>query len=162
LKRYRYTSKERDRENGFTYHGARYYAPWLGRWTAVDPAAAKSIDLTPYRYGGNNPIGFVGTTGLDDEQPIGVTLPPPSPPPDPNDPDEIKRKTEAEEHEKKTTEHIVTAGSAANPSGGTTGSGAFQAEAVVVPKVQLDSNEAPPQTDEAWVRVCRWSPVSSV
>jgi hypothetical protein len=24
------------------------------------------------------------------------------------------------------------------------------------------SNEAPPQTDEAWVRVCRWSPVSSV
>jgi hypothetical protein len=24
------------------------------------------------------------------------------------------------------------------------------------------ANEAPPQTDEAWVRVCRWSPVSSV
>ena len=34
-KRYRYTSKERDRENGFTYHGARYYAPWLGRWDSV-------------------------------------------------------------------------------------------------------------------------------
>jgi hypothetical protein len=31
LKRYRYTGKERDNENGFTYHGARYYAPWLGR-----------------------------------------------------------------------------------------------------------------------------------
>ena len=40
LKRYRYTGKERDEENGFTYHGARYYAPWLGRWTACDPARA--------------------------------------------------------------------------------------------------------------------------
>ena len=38
LKRYRYTGKERDAENGFYYHGARYYAPWLGRWTACDPA----------------------------------------------------------------------------------------------------------------------------
>ena len=29
-------AKERDEENpGFTYHGARYYAPWLGRWTSV-------------------------------------------------------------------------------------------------------------------------------
>jgi RHS repeat-associated protein len=38
LKRYRYAGKERDAENGFYYHGARYYAPWLGRWTACDPA----------------------------------------------------------------------------------------------------------------------------
>src|SRR6202011_2633274 len=38
LKRYRYTGKERDEENGFYYHGARYYAPWLGRWTSADPA----------------------------------------------------------------------------------------------------------------------------
>ena len=37
-KRYRYTGKERDEETGFTYHGARYYAPWLGRWTSCDPA----------------------------------------------------------------------------------------------------------------------------
>ena len=32
-KRYRYTGKERDEENDLYYHGARYYAPWLGRWT---------------------------------------------------------------------------------------------------------------------------------
>ncbi|HYJ82982.1 MAG TPA: toxin TcdB middle/C-terminal domain-containing protein, partial [Allosphingosinicella sp.] len=32
-KRYRYTGKERDEESGFYYHGARYYAPWLARWT---------------------------------------------------------------------------------------------------------------------------------
>ncbi len=38
LKRYRYTGKEKDEETGFYYHGARYYAPWLGRWTSCDPA----------------------------------------------------------------------------------------------------------------------------
>jgi RHS repeat-associated protein len=37
LKRYCYTGKERDEESGFYYHGARYYAPWLGRWTSADP-----------------------------------------------------------------------------------------------------------------------------
>jgi RHS repeat-associated protein len=43
-KRYRYTDKERDSENDLYYHGARYYAPWLGRWTACDPAG---IDAGP-------------------------------------------------------------------------------------------------------------------
>ncbi|HEU4706052.1 MAG TPA: SpvB/TcaC N-terminal domain-containing protein [Solirubrobacterales bacterium] len=38
LKRYRFNGRERDRETGFNYHGARYYAPWLGRWTSPDPA----------------------------------------------------------------------------------------------------------------------------
>ena len=37
-KRYRYTGKERDTETGLYYHGARYYAPWLARWTSCDPA----------------------------------------------------------------------------------------------------------------------------
>ncbi|MGH9871286.1 MAG: SpvB/TcaC N-terminal domain-containing protein [Pyrinomonadaceae bacterium] len=36
-KRYRYTGKEQDEESGLYYHGARYYAPWLGRWTSADP-----------------------------------------------------------------------------------------------------------------------------
>ena len=36
-KRYRYTGKERDEESGLYYHGARYYAPWLGRWVSCDP-----------------------------------------------------------------------------------------------------------------------------
>lgn len=36
-KRYRYTGKEKDDETGLYYHGARYYAPWLARWTAVEP-----------------------------------------------------------------------------------------------------------------------------
>ncbi len=37
-KRYRYTGKERDEETGLYYHGARYYAPWLCRWTSCDPS----------------------------------------------------------------------------------------------------------------------------
>lgn len=62
LKRYRYTGKERDTETGFTYHGARYYAPWLGRWTSPDPAGL--IDGTnPYVYTRNNPAGMADVTG---------------------------------------------------------------------------------------------------
>ncbi|WP_051034209.1 SpvB/TcaC N-terminal domain-containing protein [Streptomyces sp. SS] len=38
LKRYRHTAKERDDETGLGYFGARYYAPWIGRWTSCDPA----------------------------------------------------------------------------------------------------------------------------
>ncbi|WP_106398913.1 SpvB/TcaC N-terminal domain-containing protein [Actinocorallia populi] len=36
-KRHRYTGRERDEESGLGHHGARYYAPWLGRWTSTDP-----------------------------------------------------------------------------------------------------------------------------
>src|SRR5690606_33567284 len=49
-KRYRYTGKERDEESGFYYHGARYYVPWLGRWTAIDPMEAKYAGMSPYNY----------------------------------------------------------------------------------------------------------------
>jgi len=36
-KRYGYTGKERDVESGLSYHSARYYMPWLGRWLSADP-----------------------------------------------------------------------------------------------------------------------------
>ncbi|MGH8652069.1 MAG: RHS repeat domain-containing protein [Gammaproteobacteria bacterium] len=42
LKRYRYTGMERDEVTGLNYHGARYYAPWLGRWVSCDPIGVKS------------------------------------------------------------------------------------------------------------------------
>jgi RHS repeat-associated protein len=48
-KRYRYTGKERDQENDLSYHGARYYAPWLGRWTSCDPSAPRD-GLNRYEY----------------------------------------------------------------------------------------------------------------
>jgi RHS repeat-associated protein len=62
LKRYRYTGKERDEETGLYYQGARYYAPWLGRWTSCDPAGM--VDgPNPYRYGRNNPILYIDPNG---------------------------------------------------------------------------------------------------
>src|SRR6185295_5116104 len=52
-KRYRYTGKERDEESGLYYHGARYYAAWLARWSSADPSGM--IDGTnTYRYVSNN------------------------------------------------------------------------------------------------------------
>jgi RHS repeat-associated protein len=38
LQRYRFTGMERDEESSLNYHGARYYAPWLGRWISCDPS----------------------------------------------------------------------------------------------------------------------------
>jgi RHS repeat-associated protein len=68
LKRYRFTGKERDNETGLYYHGARYYAPWLGRWTACDP---KGIDdgLTAYWYAHDNPVTLVDRRGTDTTTP---------------------------------------------------------------------------------------------
>lgn len=44
-KRYRYTGKERDEESGLYYHGARYYIPWLAKWTAIDPINNENYNL---------------------------------------------------------------------------------------------------------------------
>ena len=64
-KRYRYTGKERDDESGLYYHGARYYIPWVCRWTAVDPAETKYAGMSPYNYGFNNPIIWNDPSGAD-------------------------------------------------------------------------------------------------
>ncbi|MEP0883709.1 FG-GAP-like repeat-containing protein [Trichocoleus sp. ST-U3] len=61
-KRYRYTGKERDEETGFTYHGARYYMPWLGRWTSCDPSGLRD-GLNIYTYVNNDPINKLDLTG---------------------------------------------------------------------------------------------------
>jgi RHS repeat-associated protein len=61
-KRYRYTGKERDEESGLNYHGARYYASWLGRWVSVDPVE-KQNNETKYTYVGNNPLIFTDPRG---------------------------------------------------------------------------------------------------
>ena len=65
-KRYRYTGKERDEESGLYYHGARYYVPWLGRWTAVDALESKYAGRTPYCYAANNPANYNDPTGNEE------------------------------------------------------------------------------------------------
>ncbi|MFZ0420269.1 MAG: SpvB/TcaC N-terminal domain-containing protein, partial [Candidatus Sulfotelmatobacter sp.] len=63
-KRYRYTGKERDDETGFYYHGARYYAPWLGIWVSCDPLSGKN-PTTLYHYALNNPVKYNDISGKD-------------------------------------------------------------------------------------------------
>src|SRR5690606_18803068 len=68
-KRYRYTGKERDEETGLYYHGARYYAPWLGRWTAADPlgiAEPGRPDLNLYAYVRGKVLSFSEPNGTDE------------------------------------------------------------------------------------------------
>ena len=61
-KRYRYTGKEKDEESGLYYHGARYYACWLGRWTAADPIGIGD-GLNVYMYVRGNPVSGVDPSG---------------------------------------------------------------------------------------------------
>jgi RHS repeat-associated protein len=63
-KRFRYLGKERDEESGLSYHGARYYATWLGRWISADPAGlADGHNL--YAYSRNNPLVLSDPGGTD-------------------------------------------------------------------------------------------------
>ena len=67
-KRYRYTGKERDEESGLYYHGARYYAPWLGKWVSCDPTGiANGANI--YVYVSNCPIGFLDPNGKAKDYP---------------------------------------------------------------------------------------------
>lgn len=65
-KRYRYTAMERDEESGLAYHGQRYYAPWLGRWTSADPIGVKD-GVNVYAYCADNPINRIDIKGTNGE-----------------------------------------------------------------------------------------------
>jgi RHS repeat-associated protein len=67
-KRYRFTGRERDAESGLSYHGARYYAPWLLRWTSCDPAGTRD-GVNLYAYTRNNPVNLRDPHGLASETP---------------------------------------------------------------------------------------------
>ena len=62
LKRYRYTGMERDEETGFSVHGVRYYAPWLGRWASCDPIGMQD-GVNRYAYVAGRPVGLRDSTG---------------------------------------------------------------------------------------------------
>jgi len=77
LKRYRYTGMQRDEESGLNYHGARYYAMWLGRWVCPDPLAVRSnprttadkdrvvlyLSISTFCYGNDNPTYYRDPSG---------------------------------------------------------------------------------------------------
>jgi hypothetical protein len=44
--------------------GARYYAPWLARWTAADPIGLQG-GVNRYSYVVNNPLQYVDPKGTD-------------------------------------------------------------------------------------------------
>ena len=49
---------------GLYYHGARYYAPWLGRWASCDPAGL--VDgPNSYVYTKGSPLNFTDLSGRD-------------------------------------------------------------------------------------------------
>jgi RHS repeat-associated protein len=62
LKRYSYTGMERDEESGLSYHTARYYLSWLGRWTSADPLSiADGLNL--FCYAQNKPNNLIDLDG---------------------------------------------------------------------------------------------------
>ena len=77
-KRYRYTGIERDEETGLSYHGARYYAGWLGRWVSADPAGLLETSNV-YVYCGNLPITRTDSFGYASQKEINYPPGVPSP-----------------------------------------------------------------------------------
>ena len=64
-----FTGKERDRETGFSYFGARYYDSDLsGLFLSVDPMADKYPSISPYAYCAWSPVKLVDPDGeeIDD------------------------------------------------------------------------------------------------
>ncbi|MGE3163994.1 MAG: SpvB/TcaC N-terminal domain-containing protein [Planctomycetota bacterium] len=67
-KRHLYSGQERDDENGFNYHGARYCALWLGRWVSCDPIS-NTEHPNLYAFVRNDPLGFIDEDGAKEETP---------------------------------------------------------------------------------------------
>ena len=66
-KRYRFTGMERDEETGLQYHTARYYIPWLGRWSSPDPIGIRG-GINLYAYCSDSPIARSDPAGTEDEE----------------------------------------------------------------------------------------------
>lgn len=68
LKHYRYSGQERDSVTGFYYYGARYYAPWLGRWLSPDPAGTIN-GLNIYAFVTDDPESSWDVGGMSGDKP---------------------------------------------------------------------------------------------
>ncbi|HCA43263.1 MAG TPA: hypothetical protein DEP28_08430 [Bacteroidetes bacterium] len=62
---FKFTGKERDKESGYDYFGARYYDSRIGRWGGVEPLLDKYVSFSPYCYGLNSPMVLVDVDGRD-------------------------------------------------------------------------------------------------
>jgi RHS repeat-associated protein len=73
-----FTGKERDKETGLDYFGARYYGSKIGRFTTVDPVYTWNENLLDpqrwnrYSYVRNNPLRYVDPDGRIIESPWDV------------------------------------------------------------------------------------------
>ncbi|MEO8663910.1 MAG: RHS repeat-associated core domain-containing protein [Ignavibacteria bacterium] len=63
--KYKFTGKERDKENNYDYFGARYYDARIGRWGGVEPYYDDYLAITPYNYSMDNPVGLIDLDGRD-------------------------------------------------------------------------------------------------
>ncbi len=62
--RYLYNGKELQEGLGYYDYGARYYDPFVGRWTSVDPLAESYYSHSSYNYALNDPIGKFDPNGM--------------------------------------------------------------------------------------------------
>ncbi|HRE40807.1 MAG TPA: RHS repeat-associated core domain-containing protein [Ignavibacteria bacterium] len=62
---FKFTGKEREKESGYDYFGARYYNSRIGRWGQVEPLLDKYVSFSPFCYGLNSPLLFKDVDGRD-------------------------------------------------------------------------------------------------
>ena len=60
---YKFTGKQRDKESGYDYFGARYYDARIANWGSIDPLFEKHIQWTPYNYVLRNPMALIDPDG---------------------------------------------------------------------------------------------------
>ena len=64
---YRFAKYEHDRETGLYHCQARYYCPWLGRWTSPDPlGTADGPNIQSYC--GNDPVNWTDPEGTSKQE----------------------------------------------------------------------------------------------
>ncbi|MCF8332448.1 MAG: RHS repeat-associated core domain-containing protein [Bacteroidales bacterium] len=61
--RYTFSAKEKDKNTGYHYFGARYYDSEVSVWLSVDPMSDEYPSMSPYMYTAGNPVMLVDLDG---------------------------------------------------------------------------------------------------